>query len=309
MSDLAQGYLVAGQAAKASTDAKAADTKMAADATKHAEGKCGADGKAAKASVVPTRARQVQPVPRPRPATRSRPKASVAKASAVASTDVGARLVHPQSPLRAAAAGLGLRRALLQDLRDAPAGDFDFLECAPENWIHVGGPAGDALAELAQRHPLSCHGLSLSLGGSAPLDTQLLEQVGQFLETHQVPLYSEHLSYCSDDGHLYDLLPIPFTDEAVRHTAARIRRVQELLGRRIAVENVSYYLAPEPAMDELAFTNAVLAEADCDLLLDVNNVYVNACNHGYDADAFIAGLPRSASSACTWPGTWTRHRT
>ena len=85
--------------------------------------------------------------------------------------------------------------------------------------------------------------------------------------------------------------------------------MQELLGRRIAVENVSYYLAPEPAMDELAFTNAVLAEADCDLLLDVNNVYVNACNHGYDADAFIAGLPRSASSACTWPGTWTRHRT
>jgi uncharacterized protein len=198
----------------------------------------------------------------------------VAKASAVASTDVGARLVHPQSPLRAAAAGLGLRRALLQDLRDAPAGDFDFLECAPENWIRVGGPAGDALAELAQRHPLSCHGLSLSLGGSAPLDTQLLEQVRQFLETHRVPLYSEHLSYCSDDGHLYDLLPIPFTDEAVRHTAARIRRVQELLGRRIAVENVSYYLAPEPAMDELAFTNAVLA-----------------CNHGYDADAFIAGLP------------------
>ncbi|MGS1318734.1 HvfB family MNIO-type RiPP peptide maturase [Stenotrophomonas geniculata] len=207
------------------------------------------------------------------------------------STDVRASAVHLRPPLHAAAAGLGLRRALLQDLRDAPAGDFDFLECAPENWIHVGGPAGDALAELAQRHPLSCHGLSLSLGGSAPLDTQLLEQVGQFLEMHRVPLYSEHLSYCSDDGHLYDLLPIPFTDEAVRHTAARIARVQDLLGRRIAVENVSYYLAPEPAMDELAFTKAVLAEADCDLLLDVNNVYVNACNHGYDADAFIAGLP------------------
>ena len=121
--------------------------------------------------------------------------------------------------------------------------------------------------------------------------TALLEQVGRLLEKHRVPLYSEHLSYCSDDGHLYDLLPIPFTDEAVRHTAQRIRRVQDLLGRRIAVENVSYYLAPEPAMDELAFTNAVLAEADCDLLLDVNNVYVNACNHGYDADGFIAGLP------------------
>lgn len=196
-----------------------------------------------------------------------------------------------RSPLPAAATGLGLRRALLQALRDAPAGDLDFLECAPENWIGVGGPAGDALADLAQRYPLSCHGLSLSLGSTAPLDTHLLEQVGRFLDQHRVPLYSEHLSYCSDDGHLYDLLPIPFTEEGVHHTAARIARVQDLLGRRIAVENVSYYLAPEPAMDELAFTNAVLAEADCDLLLDVNNVYVNACNHGYDADAFIAGLP------------------
>ena len=196
-----------------------------------------------------------------------------------------------RSPLPAAATGLGLRRALLQTLRDAPAGDLDFLECAPENWIGVGGPAGEALAGLAQRYPLSCHGLSLSLGSTAPLDTQLLAQVGRFLDQHRVPLYSEHLSYCSDDGHLYDLLPLPFTDEAVHHTAARIARVQDVLGRRIAVENVSYYLAPEPAMDELAFTNAVLAEADCDLLLDVNNAYVNACNHGYDADAFIAGLP------------------
>lgn len=196
-----------------------------------------------------------------------------------------------RSPLPAAATGLGLRRALLQTLREAPAGDLDFLECAPENWIGVGGPAGDALADLAQRYPLSCHGLSLSLGSTAPLDTQLLAQVGRFLDQHRVTLYSEHLSYCSDDGYLYDLLPLPFTDEAVHHTAARIARVQDVLGRRIAVENVSYYLAPEPVMDELAFTNAVLAEADCDLLLDVNNVYVNACNHGYDADAFIAGLP------------------
>lgn len=189
------------------------------------------------------------------------------------------------------ATGLGLRRALLPALREAPAGDIDFLECAPENWIGVGGPAGEALDELASRYPLTCHGLSLSLGGTAALDTALINQVGRFLDRHRVPLYSEHLSYCSDEGHLYDLLPIAFTDEAVRHTAARIARVQDQLGRRIAVENVSYYLAPEPAMDELAFTNAVLAEADCDLLLDVNNVYVNACNHGYDADAFIAGLP------------------
>lgn len=196
-----------------------------------------------------------------------------------------------RSPLPAAATGLGLRRALLQTLRDAPAGDLDFFECAPENWIGVGGPAGEALADLAQRYPLSCHGLSLSLGSTAPLDTQLLAQVGRFLDQHRVPLYSEHLSYCSDDGHLYDLMPIPFTEEAVHHVAARIRQAQDALGRRIAVENVSYYAAPYQAMPEADFIRAVLDEADCDLLLDVNNIFVNAINHGYDARAFLARMP------------------
>ena len=194
-------------------------------------------------------------------------------------------------PLPRAAAGLGLRRALLDALCGAGAGDFDFLECAPENWIHVGGRSGEQLAELSRRHRLTCHGLSLSLGGPAPLDTNLVEQIGRFLDAHDVPLYSEHLSYCSDDGHLYDLLPLPFTEEAVRHTAARIRQVQDILQRRIAIENISYYVAPAPRMSELDFLRAVLAEADCDLLLDVNNVFVNAFNHGYDADTFIAGLP------------------
>lgn len=194
-------------------------------------------------------------------------------------------------PLPQAAAGLGLRRSLLDALLQAPAGDFDFLECAPENWIHVGGRPGEQLAELSHRHRLTCHGLSLSLGSTAALDTVLVKQIGRFLDTHRVPLYSEHLSYCSDEGHLYDLLPLPFTEEAVRHTAARIGQVQDILQRRIAVENISYYVSPDPSMDELTFLRAVLAEADCDLLLDVNNVFVNAFNHSYDADAFIAGLP------------------
>ncbi len=193
--------------------------------------------------------------------------------------------------LPSAAVGLGLRRALLDALDDAPGGDFDFLECAPENWIGLGGVWAERLQSLGTRYPLSCHGLSLSLGGSAPLDLAFVDQVGRFLDAHHVRLYSEHLSYCSDDGHLYDLLPLPFTDEAVHHTAARIRQVQDRLGRRIAVENVSTYLTPHAAMSELAFTCAVLAEADCDLLLDVNNVYVNAGNHGYDPEAFIDGLP------------------
>ncbi|WP_147651502.1 DUF692 domain-containing protein [Vulcaniibacterium gelatinicum] len=198
------------------------------------------------------------------------------------------------SRLPDASAGLGLRRVLLDALQALPAEappPFDFLECAPENWIGVGGKFGAAFDALAARHPIACHGLSLSLGGTAPLDETFLARVRRFLERYQVPLYSEHLSYCADDGQLYDLLPIPFTEEAVRHVAARIRQVQDLLGRRIAVENVSYYAAPYQAMPEAEFVNAVLAEADCDLLLDVNNVFVNAINHGYDAHGFLARMP------------------
>ena len=186
--------------------------------------------------------------------------------------------------------GLGLRRGLLKDLQAAPAGDFDFLEVAPENWIGVGGAHGAALRELAERYPLSCHGLSLSLGGPAPLDCSFLQEVRVFLDHHRVEHYSEHLSYCSDDGHLYDLLPLPFTEEAVHYVAARIRQSQDILGRRLAVENVSYYAAPRQDMDEVTFTNAVLREADCDLLLDVNNVYVNAINHGFDPRDFLARI-------------------
>ena len=194
-------------------------------------------------------------------------------------------------PLLRNSAGLGLRRALLDPLLAAGPGAFDFLECAPDNWIGVGGKAGDALETLAARHPLTCHGLSLSLGGPEPLDLDFLRRTRAFLDRHQVPLYSEHLSYCSDDGHLYDLMPIPFTEEAVRHVSARIRQAQDALGRRIAVENVSYYAAPWQAMPEADFIEAVLAEADCDLLLDVNNVYVNSINAGYDARDFLARMP------------------
>ncbi|MGY3303072.1 uncharacterized protein (UPF0276 family) [Pseudomonas sp. PvR086] len=197
-----------------------------------------------------------------------------------------------QIPLTSAQAtvGLGLRRGLMKDLQAASAGAFDFLEVAPENWIGIGGAHGAAFRALAERYPLSCHGLSLSLGGSAPLDVGFLREVRVFLDHYKVPLYSEHLSYCSDDGHLYDLLPLPFTEEAVHHVAARIRQAQDILGRRLAVENVSYYAAPQQDMDELTFTNAVLREADCDLLLDVNNVYVNSINHGSDPQAFLAGI-------------------
>lgn len=192
-----------------------------------------------------------------------------------------------------AGAGLGLRRTLLDPLSSWAGTRPAFLEVAPENWMRVGGRLGRRFREFSERYPIACHGLSLSLGSTDPLDVGFLRELKAFLRSHRVRCYSEHLSYCSDRGHLYDLLPMPFTGAAVRHVAARIRQVQDLLECRIAIENVSYYAAPPGELSELEFLNAVLAEADCALLLDVNNVYVNAINHGYDAETFLAGIPRA----------------
>ncbi len=188
-------------------------------------------------------------------------------------------------------AGLGLRRALLGPLRHHDLDPVSFMEIAPENWINVGGRLGRALRDYTARFPFICHGLSLSLGSPAPLDETFVVKVKRFLAAHHIRAYSEHLSYCSDDGHLYDLMPIPFTAEAVGYVAARIRRVQEILEQRIAIENVSYYAAPGREMREIDFINAVLEEADCDLLLDVNNIYVNSINHRYDPVEFLEALP------------------
>lgn len=191
-----------------------------------------------------------------------------------------------------AGAGLGLRRELIPALKKGVPPAIDFFEIAPENWIDLGGAAGRDLRHFTERHPFVCHGLSLSIGSPAPLDEELLRKIRHFLDQHRISLYTEHLSYCSDDGHLYDLLPIPFTGEAVRYVAARIRRAQNILERRIAMENASFYLqSPIAEMSEADFIRAVLAEADCSLHLDVNNVYVNSINHGYDAIEFIRSMP------------------
>ena len=187
-------------------------------------------------------------------------------------------------------AGLGLRRSLLKTLiQDVPPA-VDFFEIAPENWITIGGRMGRQLREIRQHTPIICHGLSLSIGGVAPLDRELILNIKEFLNELEVPIYSEHLSYTTDDAQLYDLLPLPFTEETIKHVSARIRQVQDMLERRIAIENISYYLVPQIAMNEAEFINAVMSEADCDLLLDVNNVYVNSQNHQYDANAFLQAL-------------------
>ncbi len=189
-------------------------------------------------------------------------------------------------------AGLGLKRELIPQIQaqfgKPEIAAIDFLEIAPENWIGAGGKGAKQLDWFAEWYPLVCHGLSLSLGGPDPLNIPFLHQVKHFLDTHQISLYTEHLSYCAADGFLYDLLPIPFTEEAVHHVASRIKQTQDILERRIAVENASYYVAaPISEMDELSFIKAVLQEADCDWHLDVNNVYVNSVNFGFNAKAFL----------------------
>lgn len=203
------------------------------------------------------------------------------------------RLPQVSGPLQDAmrGAGLGLRRELLAPLLEDAPPSVGFLEIAPENWMQVGGRLGHQFRALTERYPFVAHGLSLSIGGPAPLDEDFVREVGAFLDAHGIADYSEHLSWCGDEGHLYELLPIPFTQEAVMHVAARVRRVQDLLGRRIALENASYYAALSTDLSEIEFLNAVLESADCDLLLDVNNLYVNARNHGYDAQIFLAQLP------------------
>ena len=180
-------------------------------------------------------------------------------------------------------AGLGYKRSMAADFRHRlpDADGINFIEAAPENWLRMGGAARRDFDSVAERFPLACHGLSLSLGGRDPLRMDFLKQIKDFIRRYRIGFFSEHLSYCDHNGFVYDLLPLPFTWETVRHTAARIRTVQDVLEMRIAVENTSYYAhSPLAEMSEVEFLNAVAREADCDIHLDVNNIYVNAVNHG-----------------------------
>jgi hypothetical protein len=166
------------------------------------------------------------------------------------------------------------------------------MEVAPENWIHVGGKLGKKFRFFTERYPFLIHGLSLSIGAPSPLNESLLYDIKAFMKEHDIPFYSEHLSYCGDNGQLYDLMPIPFTEDAVKYVAGRVRRVQDILEQRIALENVSYYAPTDSSMSEAEFLKAVLEESDCDLLLDINNIVVNSINHNYDAREYMLAMPK-----------------
>ena len=190
-------------------------------------------------------------------------------------------------------AGLGFRREMLSDLRNTSSSlDVDFFEIAPENWLGIGGRFAKDLREFTERYPFTCHGLSLSVGGYTELDTVFLKNIKRFMQTHQISMYTEHLSWCADDGHLYDLLPIPCTEGAVKWVANRIKQAQDILGMQIGIENASYYVAPPNAeMTEAEFVSAIVEESGCYFHLDVNNVYVNSQNFNFDPIAYLKSLP------------------
>ena len=189
-------------------------------------------------------------------------------------------------------AGIGFRKDFAETFLSGSDLRPGFVELAPENWMNIGGFWKKKLNELAEKYPITCHGLSLSLGSPEELDRHFLKAIKQFLQEYDVQIYSEHLSFSKcDNAHLYDLLPIPFREDAIKHVANRIKQAQDFLGRQIAIENVSYYTPVAAEMDEATFIRSIAEEADCLLLLDVNNVYVNAFNHGYNAFEFIRHLP------------------
>ncbi|HTC00996.1 MAG TPA: DUF692 domain-containing protein [Ferruginibacter sp.] len=193
--------------------------------------------------------------------------------------------------------GIGYRKDFAEEFLQSNLLNPSFIEVAPENWIGVGGFWKKKFQQALEKYPLFTHGLSLSIGSPDELDIDFLKKVKTFLHETNARIYSEHLSYSKcDNAHLYDLLPIPFTTDAVKHVGQRIKTVQEVLERKIAIEIVSYYTPVAPELSEIDFINSILEEADCDLLLDVNNVYVNGFNHQYDAKNFIDQLPMNRVS-------------
>jgi len=193
------------------------------------------------------------------------------------------------------AAGIGLRSPHLAHVQ-AERPPVAWFEVHSENYFADGGPALAAIDRIRADYPLSLHGVGLSLGSTDPLDRPHLDKLAKLIARVEPALVSEHLCWSGVAGlHFNDLLPLPFTGEALTHVCSRVAEVQDYLGRQIAVENVSAYVAfDDSTMPEWEFVAAVVRRTGCKLLLDVNNVYVNAVNHGFDADGYLAAMPREA---------------
>ena len=188
--------------------------------------------------------------------------------------------------------GLGLRpRHYEAILKSRPR--VDWFEALSENYLIPGGRPLHYLMRIRERYPVVLHGVSLSIGSTDPLDRAYLKQLKALAARVEPEWISDHLCWTGVAGrNLHDLMPLPYTQEALRHVARRVRAVQDFLGRRILLENVSSYVAyRESAMSEWAFLAALAREADCDILLDANNIYVSAFNHDFDPIEFLDGIP------------------
>jgi uncharacterized protein (UPF0276 family) len=193
--------------------------------------------------------------------------------------------------------GVGLRTVHYADVLERGRRNdlgVDWFELLSENYMVPGGRPLRIVSEVRELAPVALHGVSLNIGSSDPIDADYLEELDRLSGLARPSWISDHLCWTGVEGrNLHDLLPLPYTDEAVRHVAARVRRVQDRLGRRIALENVSSYLSfVHDGMTEWEFLLAIVEEADCGILLDVNNVFVSAHNHGFDANRYVDSIPR-----------------
>ena len=186
--------------------------------------------------------------------------------------------------------GVGLRRDFIRDLESLHF-QPSWFEIVPENWIYTPYCHRDAFNQVAEKFPLVAHGLSLSIGSPDPLNYKFLKELKQFLDEYNIEHYSEHLSFSTFYGaQTYDLLPVPMTAPMAGHIADKLKEACDFLGRPVILENATYYYVPYAEMPEADFINMVLNKADVPLLLDVNNVYVNSANHGFDPQEFIGRL-------------------
>lgn len=193
-------------------------------------------------------------------------------------------------------AGIGLRSEHLTELLQQPKRqDIDFLEVAPDNWMNIGGAKREYLADIMQNYPLIAHGLSLSIGDICPLNTTYINDVRHFLDEYHIDTYSDHLCFSRDQqGYFYDLLPIPRFSDSLPYLAERIDQVQNVLGRQLVLENVSSYHRYSGEIPEAEFWGELLHLSGCGMLLDINNVYVNAFNHKFDALEYIRSIPSAS---------------
>lgn len=201
--------------------------------------------------------------------------------------------------------GIGYRKDFAKEFLFSEILKPDFVEVAPENWIGIGGFWKQEFKKVTEKYPLFTHGLSLSIGSPDELDTDFIKQVKKFLDENNVVLYSEHLSFTkAENAHTYDLLPIPFTKKAIDHVVSNIQKAQDILQRKLVLENASYYTTLAQEMDEAEFIGEIFTRSGCEMLLDVNNVYVNSFNHKYDAKEFIRKLPLEKVRYIHMAGHW-----